>query len=59
MAQAKIMHTSYLGGKRAPSRISLVGTTDAAMLKAWPHVPVLTKSARSVEIVARVADLVY
>ena len=137
MAQAKIMHTSYLGGKRAPSRISLLGTSvlivedeplialdlhaalsaagagiiaatetaealrlirrndisaavldislgdrdctevcqallhhrvpflfhtgnaDAAMLKAWPHVPVLTKPASSAEIVARVADLVY
>src|SRR5262245_61092764 len=27
MAQARIMHTSYLGGKRAPSRISLIGTS--------------------------------
>jgi len=35
------------------------GNADAAMLKAWPHVLVLTKPASSGEIVARVADLVY
>ena len=35
------------------------GQGEAAMLKAWPHVPIMIKPTGHDEIVARVAQLIY